>query len=81
MKKFKCTYVAKNGDFVSDTEKQFEAADKESAALFFAQNMRSAQKTSAPKIPKGFLPSKASDLYRHQLDLYLSYGARSCADR
>ena len=38
MKKFKCTYVEKNGDFVSHTEKQFEAADKESAALFFAQN-------------------------------------------
>ena len=36
MKKFKCTYVEKNGDFVSHTEKQFEAADKESAALFFA---------------------------------------------
>ena len=35
----------------------------------------------APKIPKEFLWNEASNLNRHQLDLYLSYGARSCADR
>ncbi len=38
MKKFTCTYIEKNGDFVSDTQEQVEATDKESAALFFAQN-------------------------------------------
>ena len=33
------------------------------------------------KFRRIFLWNGASKLNRHQLDLYLSYGARSCADR
>ena len=41
----------------------------------------SSAKYRAPKIPKKLLWDEAFHLNRHELDLYLSYGARSCADR
>ena len=38
-------------------------------------------KTRHQKIPKEILVDIASNVNRHQLDLYVSYGARSCANR